>query len=103
MSKLYITEFSSVGWTNAAGPAPFPQVPHTTTQVVTFTATAGTSSPLAASTKMVRLHADGICSFAFVTGATVATTNDSRLNISQTEYYMVGATTGLKVSAVTNT
>jgi len=98
MAKLYVTEFASVGFTNAGGPAPFPTVPHTTTQAITIP---GVSAAFAPTTKMVRLHADGICSFAFGT-APSATVNDSRLVAGWTEYYIVNQP-NQKVSVVTNT
>jgi hypothetical protein len=103
MSKLYVTEFAELGYTNLTGGQPFPAVPHVTTQVVSFTATAGVSAAFAATTKMIRINADGICSFVFGANPT-ATVNDSRLAIGTTEYYMVtSSTTPLKISAITNT
>ena len=107
MAKLYVTEYSGTGDIVAQGN--IASQPENTTQVVTFTGTAGVSSAFANNTSIVRLQPDGICSIAFSTytaGAAVdpsATTSGMRMISGQTEYFKVPTGRGFKVSAITNT
>lgn len=107
MAKLYVTEYSGTGDLVAQGN--IAAEPENTTQVVSFTGTAGVSSAFNASTAVVRVQPDGICSLVFSTytaGAAVdpsATTSNRRMVAGQTEYFKVPAGKGFKVSAITNT
>lgn len=102
MPNLYITEFAQVG-IDALGrvAAPIPRQLPVAEQKVAFT-TSAQSATLDATTTMVRLQADGICSVAFGANPT-ATTSNLRMTAGQTEYFMVPANSGLKIAAVNNT
>lgn len=101
MSKLYISEFESPG--GQAG-FPFPvagEYGNTTDQTpVDYNAGEAKSAAFAATTKLVRIHTDAICSIKFGTAPT-ATTSNRRMAAGQTEYYFVRPSD--KVSAITNT
>lgn len=96
MATLYISEYTSTGWTSAGG-LPVGQEP---SQAVQAVAIPGTSAAFQAGTRFVRLHTDAICSIAF--GATPsASTTTARMNANQTEYF--GVVEGQKVAVVANT
>lgn len=105
MAILYITEYKGTGLqTNQSIQSPME--PPLATQAVTFTGTAGVSVAFNANTELVRIHADGICSFRFSAAGTLATATDSRMSAGVTEYHSVPRTNfggPLKVSAITNT
>ena len=100
MPKLYVTEFSQLGFTNVGGGTPQVRVPHTTTQVVAIGASSAASAAFQAKTVVVRLAADSVCSFVFGT-TPVATANDSRMDVGRPEYFFVDPS--LKVACITNT
>lgn len=95
MAKLYVTEYTGVG------PDGIANEPELTTQVVTFTTTTQ-SAAFSASTSLVRIHTDAICSILFGTNPT-ATTSTKRMVAGQTEYFRVPLNKAYKVAAVTNT
>lgn len=101
MSKLYISEFENPG--GAAG-FPFPvasEFGNTTDQEpVDYSGGAAASAAFAATTTLVRIHTDAVCSIKFGTAPT-ATTSNRRMAAGQTEYYFVRKND--KVSAVINT
>lgn len=96
MATLYISEYTSAGWT-AAGGLPVGQEPAQNVQAV---AIPGTSAAFMPGTRFVRLHTDAICSIAFGT-APVASTTTARMNANQTEYF--GVNENHKVAVVANT
>lgn len=104
MSTAWVEEFSGVPDVGIGGGAQAPIQPSITTQVVTYTATAGvTASGFNAKTNLVGITSDGICSFLFAASGTTptATASNSRLAAGNTNFYTVAP--GGKVSFVTNT
>lgn len=101
MATMYVSEFSDVG--HIGGTVPSGSEP-STDQVVTYTGTAGVSTAFKPSTKLVRIHVDGIASILFGTAPTAVANTNKRLTAGQTEYFVIPPlTTPLKVSAVTST
>lgn len=102
MSVLYITEFTGLGrdgngvWTDFAAQLPLAE------QEITLSGTTAQSSALNASTSLVRLHTDVICSVIFGTNPT-ATTAKMRMAAGQTEYFTVPPGQGVKVAGIVNT
>lgn len=97
MASLYVTEFSSRLGANCT-----PTMPPVAQQKVAFTGTPGVSAAFGASTRTIRVQADGICSIRVFSGATAnAAVTDLRLIAGQTEWYAVAP--GSKISAITNT
>jgi hypothetical protein len=94
MAKAYVTEFIGVN-----EGSPIAAEGQYVEQTVTFTTTTQ-SSAFGATTSLVRIHADAVCSIAFGKNPT-ATTSHMRLAAGQTEYFAVSA--GDKVAFVTNT
>lgn len=101
MSKLYVTEFESPGG-QAGFPFPVADEHGNTTEQTPIDYSGGhaESAAFAATTKLVRIHTDAICSVTFGKTPT-ATTSHRRMAAGQTEYYFVRPAD--KVSAVTNT
>lgn len=95
MATLYISEYP-----DQRTVSPVAVEPALVNQTVTYTGTAGVSTAFGGSTRVVRIHTDGICSFKFGTAPTALTT-DARMVAGQTEYFCV--IPGLKVSAIVNT
>lgn len=102
MATLYITEFEQVSaGTNGLQVQAALQLP-VAEQTVTVSGTTAQSNALDDRTRLVRLQCDGICSILFGTNPT-ATTAKMRMTAGQTEYFMVGGKSGLKIAAITNT
>ena len=93
MGKLYVAEYAQSDWQTATEP-PLAE------QTVTFAASVQCSNAFHASTRLVRIHTDAICSIAFG-GDPTATTSSKRLAANQTEYF--GVQGGYKVAAIANT
>ncbi|HWU70677.1 MAG TPA: hypothetical protein VN017_04915, partial [Pseudoxanthomonas sp.] len=70
-------------------------------QTVAIGASSAVSSAFNASTAIVRLHTDAICSVEFGAAPTAAATN-MRLAAGQTEYFAVVPGSGFKVAVITN-
>jgi hypothetical protein len=95
--KLYITEYPTGAYDAAT-----PVEPAITDQAITFTAGTGpavASAAFSASTRMVRVVADGICSVAFG-GSPTATANNSRMAAGVERLVLVQP--GHKVSVIGN-
>jgi hypothetical protein len=102
MGKLYITEYSDIAQT-VRGNAPVAQENADVVEQTPVTYTTTTqSAAFAATTVIVRIHTDSICSINFGTNPT-ATTNNRRLDASATEYFGVPKGGAYKVAAVSNT
>jgi hypothetical protein len=102
MSIMYLEEFAGISNTPTSNiVAQAAQQPSVVTQTFSFTGTAGVSSAFNTKTNLVRVHADGICSYLFSSAGTSATTANPRLAAGTTEYFSVRP--GDKISAVTNT
>ena len=104
MSNMYVSEYAETGRT-IQGVVGVGQEPSTTDQTVSFTATAGTSVAFQTSTRLVRIHVDGLASVLFGTAPTASVTstiaNNKRMTAGQTEYFFVPQGMSYKVSAVT--
>lgn len=100
MANMYITEYADSG--QGASGSSLGQEPMLADQVVAYTGTPGASAAFQGTTKMVRVHVDGIASIKFGTAPTAATTN-RRMIAGQTEYFLVPQGAAYKVSAITNT
>jgi hypothetical protein len=102
MATLYITEFTSIAF---PGPEPHgfqaPLEPGADQPPLTIGVQVQ-SATFAATTRVVRVHCDSVCSIAFGTNPT-ATTSSRRLAANQTEYFGVSPNAGLKLSVVQNT
>lgn len=79
---------------------PVAKMPPLVSQTVAITAGSVQSSAFGASTYMVGVHTDAICSIAFGTNPT-ATTSTRRLAAGATEYFEV--VPGHKIAVITNT
>lgn len=103
MAKLYVSEYSdapaagytALGLQIVKDPALVEQTP------VAIGASAAPSAAFSARTRIVRLHADAICSIVVGPVGVVATANSQRMAANQTEYKMVDP--GNIVSVITNT
>ena len=100
MATLYITEFAQAGVDGMNNPIPMASVPPLAKQTVGITAGSLASNAFNADTKLVRVHADAICSIEFG-AAPVAAATSARMAAGQTEYYSVRG--GMKVAVITNT
>jgi hypothetical protein len=98
MASLYITEYTENGFRQLGG-LPVAPEPGLDQAPVAIGAVAP-SAAFGASTRVVRVHCDAICSIAF--GKTpVATTANKRLPADHTEYFSVNP--GDKLSVIANT
>jgi hypothetical protein len=104
MAKLYIAEYSTFGMDPNTGEAVGKEPSLDQTPVV-IGAGSLAGAAFGASTRLVRIHTDAICSIVFgqVGGpnAPVATVNNKRLAANQTEYF--GVNPGDTVAVITNT
>lgn len=103
-SKLYVTEYVSVGVAQVGGGvAQVPQEPPLVDQTpVDYSGGHAESAAFNAATTLVRIHTDSICSVVFGK-APVATTGNARMAANQTEYRAVIKGQAFKVSAIINT
>jgi hypothetical protein len=101
MSTMYVTEFADAGY-NSSGSS-LGVEPMLADQVVTFTGTAGASAAFQGTTKLVRIHVDGIASIKFGTAPTAVANTNRRMTAGMTEYFIVPQGAAYKVSAVTST
>jgi hypothetical protein len=103
MAFLYIDEYAHMGQqTVGPGNISATYLIPVATQKVVNTGASTQSAALQATTKVVRLHADSICSF--LAGANpTATTGNTRLAANQTEYFGVTPGSNLKIAAILNT
>ena len=100
MATMYVSEYADVG--RSIGIVPVGAEP-SLDQVVTYTATAGSSTAFQSSTQMIRVHCDGIASIKLGTAPTAVANTNKRMTAGQTEYFMVPQGQSFKVSAVTST
>lgn len=110
MATLYVTEFRALGFSNpntswGAGPAAIQAAAElpAAEQTVAISGSSAASGAFNATTTLVRLHTDSICSVKFsASGSTpTATTSTMRMAADQTEYFVVSA--GMKVAVIANT
>ncbi|HEX8838265.1 MAG TPA: hypothetical protein VF748_15085 [Candidatus Acidoferrum sp.] len=104
MAKLYISEYSTYGVDPNTGEA-VGKEPSLDQAPVTVGAGSLQGAAFSASTRLVRIHTDVICSIVFGTPGgpnnPVATANNKRLAANQTEYFAVSP--GDTVAVITNT
>lgn len=101
MAVLYITEYAGLMPSPVGGQAQIPMEPPLAEQTVAIT-TATSSSAFNAKTRLIRIHADAICSVLVGTTPTALTTS-GRFAAGQTEYRGVPLNGGYKLSVVSNT
>jgi|SRR6516164_6362715 len=103
MAKLYVTEYPDLpGAYSTWAPQLVREPPLVDQTPVAIGGSAVSSAAFSSLTKIVRLHADAICSIAIGPAATAtATANTQRMAANQTEYKMV--IPGYVVSVITNT
>src|SRR4051812_22342765 len=98
MTKLYISEYPSVGRDHNNGMS-VAFVPALASQTVDNTGGTTQSAAFNDNTRLVRLETDSICSVKFGTNPT-ATTADPRLAANQTEYFAVQPGGGMKLAVI---
>jgi hypothetical protein len=102
MAKLYVTEYPDLPGAFATfAPQVVRDPPLVDQTPVVIGAGSLASAAFSALTKIVRLHADVVCSIAIGPPGTVATANNQRMAANQTEYKMV--VPGYVVAVITNT
>jgi hypothetical protein len=106
MAVLYVTEFARIGRDAAGYSAPMAEQAPLAEQTVAIGAGSVQSSAFNSATRVVRLHADVICSIKFGTAPT-ATAATARMAAGTTEYFAVDASqqalAPFKVAVITNT
>jgi hypothetical protein len=98
MATLYVAEFTGISDTAGGGA----QIAETTPIVEQTIAIGGASAPsatFAQTTRIIRVHADSICSIS-IGNAPVATTAKMRMAANQTEYF--GVSSGDKIAVIAN-
>jgi len=100
MSTTYITEFASV--THLGGSTDYPEHPFLATQAVATSGTSAQSAALNPSTRVVRLHGDGIFSYRVGTNPTAVTT-DPRVAASTDTFIGIQPGQTWKIAVITNT
>lgn len=96
MAKLYINEYQGLeknGLPTAVAPA-------LAAQTVSIGGSAAPSAAFGATTNLIRIHTDAICSF-LIGPSVVATANSARMAADQTEYFSVQP--GHVISVIVNT
>lgn len=104
MSKLYISEFTTIPIVPTHA-AQVPIDPPLAEQVLDFTLGVQTSAPFQQHTRLIRLHADAVCSLIInrADANPVATILNGRWAANQTEYRGVREGENFVVSVIANT
>jgi hypothetical protein len=101
MASLYVTEYAQISRQGVGvGAAQAPQEPPLAEQKLTIGATAVLSSTFSTYTRLVRLHADAVCSVVFGGASVTATAANQRVAIGVSEYHGIpdkGVVTNLSV------
>jgi hypothetical protein len=100
MATLYVTEFTGP-FVNRSTGLPMARGPKTAQNNQTIGGTSTNGNAFAATTYMIRVHTDAICSVEVGGTSPTATAASSRMVAGQTEYYYV--TPGHKIATITNT
>ena len=95
MSKLYISEYTSLAGVPSSGAVQVAGEPAIAVQVVDYSGGAATSAAFNSRTRVIRVHTDAVCSVRF--DGSTATTSYPRMATDQTEYFGVGGGTTLSV------
>jgi hypothetical protein len=101
MAVLYITEFAQLMPAVVGHQGQIAMQPPLAEQHVAIGGGSVQSSAFNSQTRLVRLHADAICSIEFGTNPT-ATANTARMSANQTEYHGVPVNTSFIVAVITN-
>ena len=105
MAFLYVTEYSNIGRELKGNLSQSAAEPTLAQQRVAIGAGSVQSANFNAKTRLLRMHADAICSIQVGTNPT-ATTSSKRLGANQTEYVAVTpeqVAAGCAVAVITNT
>ena len=94
MATLYVAEFGQSDWQVAVEP------PLAEQTVAIGGSSVQCSNAFHASTRLIRVHTDAICSIA-IGGDPTATSSKRRMAANATEYF--GAQGGQKIAVITNT
>ena len=94
MAKVYVTEFAAIDLNVSREP------PLAEQTVAIGGGSVQCSNAFHASTRVIRVHTDAICSVA-ISGNPTATASTRRLAANQTEYF--GVEGGQKIAIITNT
>lgn len=96
MATAYIREYQGIGNTfNVGGigpsnlPTQGPQEPGVDQPALTINPSTTPSQAFGATTQLIRVHVDAVCSFVIGPPGTVATTSNARMAQNQTEYFSV--------------
>lgn len=100
MTKLYVTEYSTVARDEAGNVIQAGHDVDANVIVLDYTSGVQTSAAFAKSTKFVRVHTDSACSVV-IGPAPTATTSDQRMAPNTTEFW--GVRGGDKISVISNT
>lgn len=102
MATLYITEYESLNQSHLAGTgAPIVKCPPLAKQTVAISGSSTASLAFSSTTRIIRVHADSICSVAIGNVQPVASTSDPRFAANQTEYFAVKP--GDSLAVISNT
>lgn len=96
MATLYVTEFSALG-DPGGNIAQLPATPKVVSNNVTIGGSTTQSAPFAGNTRIIRVHADAICSVEIGGLNPVATAASQRFAANQTEYFVVAPSDRLAV------
>lgn len=101
MATLYVSEYSGAGFERVPGHLPVAAEPAMVDQTVAIAGVSAASAAFGASTRVIRVHTDAICSILVGTGAPIALTTSKRLPANWTEYFSVQP--GDKIAVISNT
>jgi hypothetical protein len=104
VASLYITEYAQISPQGAArGSAQVGQEQPLAEQKISIAASSTASASFSPYTRLVRLHADAVCSILFGSSAVTATASSQRLNAGVTEYHGIpDKQVVTKVACITN-
>lgn len=102
MATLYITEIATQGQDGNTKQIILPQFPPLAEQTVAIAAGSAQSAALNASTTMVRLHTDAVCSVAIGANPT-ATAANMRMAANTSEWVSIPRGSSPKIAVITNT
>ncbi len=102
MATLYVAEFDGIAMGAPGSPAQCANGSPIAEQTVAIGGSSvACTNPFNASTRIIRVHVDAICSIALGTAPT-ATASKMRLGANQTEYFGVVPGSAFKIAVITN-
>lgn len=102
MAVLYVTEYASLMPSPVGATGQVPAEAPLVEQTIAIGGGSVASSAFNASTRLVRIHTDAICSIKFGTAPTASATTQ-RLAANQTQFHGVPTGQSFKVAVITNT